>query len=66
MAAQTAVEVRELRRVYTPRKREPVVALDDVSLTRLSAPNEVSAPEFLYARRKSAALSTDYQTLTGR
>jgi ABC-2 type transport system ATP-binding protein len=28
-----AVEVREIRRVFTPRKREPVTALDDVSLT---------------------------------
>ena len=28
----TAVEVREIRRVFTPRKRDPVVALDGVSL----------------------------------
>jgi ABC-2 type transport system ATP-binding protein len=33
MEAGAAVEVRELRRVFTPRKREAVVALDDVSLT---------------------------------
>jgi ABC-2 type transport system ATP-binding protein len=28
-----AVDVQEIRRVFTPRKREPVTALDDVSLT---------------------------------
>ena len=33
MAVETAVEVREIRRSFTPRKREPVVALDDVSLS---------------------------------
>lgn len=33
MNAAAAVEVRELGRVFTPRKREPVVALDGVSLT---------------------------------
>ena len=33
MEAGSAVEVRELGRVFTPRKREPVVALDGVSLT---------------------------------
>src|SRR5215469_16099003 len=33
MEAGAAVEVRQLERVFTPRKREPVVALDGVSLT---------------------------------
>jgi ABC-2 type transport system ATP-binding protein len=33
MEAGVAVDIRELERVYTPRKREPVVALDSVSLT---------------------------------
>src|ERR1700746_927028 len=33
MEAGAAVDVRELRRVFAPRKREPVVALDSVSLT---------------------------------
>jgi ABC-2 type transport system ATP-binding protein len=33
MEAGVAFDVRELRRVFTPRKREPVVALDGVSLT---------------------------------
>src|SRR6266487_781075 len=33
MAVETAVEVREIRRSFTPRKREPVVALDGVSLS---------------------------------
>ena len=33
MEAGAAVDVQELRRVFTPRKREPVVALDGVSLT---------------------------------
>ena len=33
MEAGAAVDVRELTRVFTPRKREPVVALDGVSLT---------------------------------
>jgi ABC-2 type transport system ATP-binding protein len=33
MEAGAAVDVRELRRVFTPRKRDPVVALDGVSLT---------------------------------
>jgi len=33
MEAGAAVEVRQLKRVFTPRKREPVVALDGVSLT---------------------------------
>jgi ABC-2 type transport system ATP-binding protein len=33
MEAGFAVEVRELRRVFTPRKRDPVVALEGVSLT---------------------------------
>ena len=33
MQAGVAVDVRELERVFTPRKREPVVALDGVSLT---------------------------------
>jgi ABC-2 type transport system ATP-binding protein len=33
MEAGAAVDVRELERVFTPRKREPVVALDGVSLT---------------------------------
>jgi ABC-2 type transport system ATP-binding protein len=28
-----AVDVQEIRRVFTPRKREPVIALDDVSLS---------------------------------
>jgi ABC-2 type transport system ATP-binding protein len=33
MAAVTAVEANEIRRVFTPRKREPVTALDSISLT---------------------------------
>jgi ABC-2 type transport system ATP-binding protein len=33
MAAVEAVDVQEIRRVFTPRKREPVTALDGVSLT---------------------------------
>jgi ABC-2 type transport system ATP-binding protein len=33
MAAVTAVEANEMRRVFTPRKREPVTALDSISLT---------------------------------
>jgi ABC-2 type transport system ATP-binding protein len=33
MAAMEAVDVQEIRRVFTPRKREPVTALDSVSLT---------------------------------
>jgi ABC-2 type transport system ATP-binding protein len=33
MAVETAVEVREIRRSFAPRKREPVVALDGVSLS---------------------------------
>ena len=33
MAAVQAVEIEEIRRVFTPRKRDPVTALDGVSLT---------------------------------
>jgi ABC-2 type transport system ATP-binding protein len=33
VVAGDAVEVRQIRRVFTPRKRDPVVALDGVSLT---------------------------------
>ena len=33
MAAVEAVDAQEIRRVFTPRKREPVTALDGVSLT---------------------------------
>jgi ABC-2 type transport system ATP-binding protein len=33
MAAVEAVDIREIRRIFTPRKREPVTALDGVSLT---------------------------------
>jgi ABC-2 type transport system ATP-binding protein len=33
MAAVQAVEIDEIRRVFTPRKRDPVTALDGVSLT---------------------------------
>jgi ABC-2 type transport system ATP-binding protein len=33
MAAMEAVEVQEIHRIFTPRKREPVTALDRVSLT---------------------------------
>jgi len=33
MAVVQGVEVQDIRRVFTPRKREPVVALDDVSLS---------------------------------
>jgi ABC-2 type transport system ATP-binding protein len=33
MAAMEAVEIEEIRRVFTPRKRDPVTALDGVSLT---------------------------------
>jgi ABC-2 type transport system ATP-binding protein len=33
MAAVQAVEIDDIRRVFTPRKREPVTALDGVSLT---------------------------------
>src|SRR6478752_5842567 len=33
MAAMEAVEIEEIRRVFTPRKRDPVTALDGISLT---------------------------------